>query len=273
MGGSGSVAHAAGVGAHPAASALASAAEGGSPAAPGTTAPVVDAEPGSAVSAPAWHVGEAAPAPTAQPLEPVLSPPDAAASSEAVPQPTPTAVVGSEAGAASQRPRFLATVSVGASVDADSSAAGKTAVSPAFAGELGFGDGPTGVDIRLFSSQASGRAAASAPDRLALDVMLALRPWATRTLRDLSWGARALRTVTVNLGLSGERTSAGSQSALRPGLVTGVRVDLPLGAPSGEAGELRLRLAFRRLFAGEVTLGDSKSRDSNELLTGLCVVF
>lgn len=171
------------------------------------------------------------------------------------------------------RPRFLVAVSMGTSIDSSWSASMKTFKSPAFAATVGFGDGPVGFGLRLLSSQASGRGADAGPDRLALDVMVAVRPWASRrTVEGLPWGWRVLRTATLDAGLAAERIAAGAASDLRGGPVFGGHVDLPLTPPAGD-GELRLRLAVRRMLAGTRTLGNGRVGDSAELLGGLVVAF
>jgi hypothetical protein len=214
------------------------------------------------------------------------SPPAAsgpALSEDAAGTPSPASSTGAEPPATSaaapegpptgSRPRFSAAVAMGASVDATSSPLGKAFVSPAFAGELGFGDGPLGFDLRLLSSQASGRAADAPPDRLAVDLMLAIRPGAARARDDARWAARVLRSVTLGVGLGGERISAGPVHGYRAGLVVGARTDFPLTGLSGEPGELRIRLGLRRLLAGEVMVGNMKSGDSTEALAGLVAIF
>lgn len=170
------------------------------------------------------------------------------------------------------RPRFVVSAELGASLDANWGGAAKTFLSPAFAGTLGFGDGPLGFELRLVSSQASGRSAQAAPDRLSLDALLAVRPWAARHGAGGTWTGRFLRAATVNAGLAAQRVGAGPSADWRGGLVLGAYVDLPIG-PSGPDGEFRLRLGGRRLLAGDALVGDVRSGDSTEFLAGPVVAF
>jgi hypothetical protein len=235
--------------------------------APVAPAPVPEPAPPPAPVPPPEAVDDAAesgaaPPPATEAQGPVQA---SAPRSETKPLPEP---------APTDRPRFLFGVAMGASIDAGASAKPMTSVVPAFAAELGFGDGGLGFDIRLLSNQATGRAADTAPDRLALDLLLALRPWwSSRSDLDLTWGQRVVRALTVTVGAGGERLSVGPSSALRVGLVVGARLELPLTAVRGEPGELRLRLAARRSVGGGVGVGTVKSDDSTEALGGLVVVF
>ena len=171
------------------------------------------------------------------------------------------------------RPAFLVAVAMGASIDSSWSASTQTFVSPTFAATLEFGDGPLGFGLRLLSSQASGRGADSGPDRLALDAMAAVRPWGTRRAAEtLPWGSRALRTVTLDVGLAVERISKDAASDMRGGPVFGGHADLPLTAAAGD-GELRLRLGVRRMLAGTRPLGTGQAGDSTEAFAGLVAAF
>jgi hypothetical protein len=162
---------------------------------------------------------------------------------------------------------------MGTSIDTSWSVSTKTFVSPTFAAGVGFGDGPLGFGLRLLSSQASGRGADAAPDRLALDLMATLRPWGSRRPAEgLPWGARVLRAVTVEAGLAVERISLGAVAEFRGGPVFGGYVDLPLTAPATD-GELRLRVSVRRMLAGVRALGNGQVGDSTEALGGLVVAF
>jgi hypothetical protein len=162
---------------------------------------------------------------------------------------------------------------MGASIDSSWSASTKTFISPTFAATLEFGDGPMGFGLRLLSTQASGRGADSGPDRLALDLLLAVRPWASRrNADDAPWGRRFLRALTLDVGLVAEQISAGAASDVRGGPVFGAHADLPLTAAGGD-GELRLRLAGRRMLAGKRTVGTAQAGDSTEAFGGLVVAF
>ena len=90
---------------------------------------------------------------------------------------------------------------------------------------------------------------------------------------------RVLRTLGVELGLGFERDGQSAVSGSRWVVHTGARIEFPL--TSGQAGELRLRLAVRRAFGlytpelstksgsnGPISVGDS-----TELYAALAVVF
>ena len=152
---------------------------------------------------------------------------------------------------------------------------------PAFFGVGGFGDGLCGFDLGAFSSAASGRfpTTDSPVDRLALDAFAVLRPAARVRPGDQRYRMRVLRTLGVELGLGFERDGQVVVSGTRWVIHTGARIEFPL--TTGQAGELRLRLAVRRAFGlytpelstksgsnGTISVGDS-----TELYAALAVVF
>ena len=177
------------------------------------------------------------------------------------------------------RPRLSLAVGMGATLDATGFPDGGHFI-PAFFGVGGFGDGLVGVDLGAFSSAASGRfpAADSPVDRLALDAFGVLRPAARVRPGDQRYDKRVLRTIGFELGLGFERDGQVVVSGNRWVIHTGARIEFPL--TSGQAGELRLRLAARRAF-GLYTPELSKSAssptvsvgDSTELYAALAVVF
>jgi hypothetical protein len=178
------------------------------------------------------------------------------------------------------RPRLSLAVGMGATRDAAGFSSGGHFI-PAFFGVGGFGDGLIGFDLGAFSSSASGRfpTTDSPVDRLALDAFGVLRPAARVQPSDQRYRMRVLRTVGIELGLGFERDGQVVISGSRWVIHTGARIELPL--TTGQAGELRLRLAVRRAFGlytpelstqsgsnGTVLVGDS-----TELYGALAVVF
>ena len=177
------------------------------------------------------------------------------------------------------RPRLSLAVGVGATLDSTGFPGGAHAI-PAFFGVGGFGDGLWGGDLGAFSSAASGRfpTADSPVDWLALDAFAVLRPAARLRPGDQRYRMRVLRAVGAELGLGLERDGQVVVSGSRWVIHTGARIEFPL--TSGQASELRLRLAVRRAF-GLYTPELSKSvssptisvGDSTELYGALAVVF
>ncbi|HZL16208.1 MAG TPA: hypothetical protein VFG23_00555 [Polyangia bacterium] len=181
------------------------------------------------------------------------------------------------------RPRLSLAAGMGATFDATGFAGGTHTI-PAFFAVGGFGDGLMGFDLGSFASSASGRFHSSADnpvDRLALDAFGVVRPAArlARGDRRCRYCWRVLRTAAAEVGLGFERDGRVTGSGNRFALHTGARVELPL-TRSGQASELRLRLAVRRdvgLFtpklygatASDVTLVG----DSTEIYAALAVIF
>jgi hypothetical protein len=178
------------------------------------------------------------------------------------------------------RPRLCLAIGMGATHDATGFSDGPHLI-PAFFAVGGFGDGLLGVDLGAFASAASGRyQSPNAPvDRLALDAFGVLRPAARIYPGDQRYLSRVLRTVGVELGLGFERDGQVVVSGSRWVIHTGARIEFPL--TSGQASELRLRLAVRRAFGlytpelsttsgstGVISVGDS-----TELYAALAVVF
>ena len=178
------------------------------------------------------------------------------------------------------RPRLSLALGMGATRDATGFPGGGHFI-PAFFGVGGFGDGLVGFDLGAFSSAASGRfpTTDSPVDRLALDAFAVLRPAARALPGDQRYRMRVLRTLGVELGLGFERDGQVVVSGSRGVIHTGARIEFPL--TTGQAGELRLRLAVRRAFGlytpelstktgsnGTISVGDS-----TELYAALAVVF
>ena len=232
---------------------------------PGPTPPAAEPEPPAAIPAP-----PPAPPPEAPPAVPV----------EALPG-VPEAV---EADlltlAPPPRPRLSLAVGMGATLDSTGFSDGGHFI-PAFFGVGGFGDGLVGFDLGAFSSAASGRFSTpdSPVDRLALDAFGVVRPAARVRPADQRYRMRVLRTIGAELGLGFERDGQVVVSGSRWVIHTGARIEFPL--TSGQASELRLRLAVRRAFGlytpelsttsgstGVISVGDS-----TELYAALAVVF
>ena len=244
-----------------------------------------DAPPPPAASDPA---AAPPPAPVAEPLPPVPPPasipggplvaPTVASTAEAPPLPV-------------ARPRFTVAAAVGVSVDNAGIADGRNVAIPSFSVQGGIGQDLLGFDARLFASEAAGQfstpsqvaadrkalVADIGADRQAVDLMLAVRPFARWQRQRLDWPARVLRALTIDLGAAGERVSIGAQTVLRVGAVMCAYADLPL-TPADATSALHLRLAVRRMVGtrGDVTelgaprqVGDTRA----ELLAGLAVVF
>ena len=239
--------------------------------------------------------GPPAPSPPAQapaappPVQPPLvEPPQAAAPPPAQPPPVeappeqPPEMVEAEllALAPPPRPRLSLAVGMGATRDPAGFPDGGHFI-PAFFGVGGFGDGLVGFDLGAFSSAASGRFPTrdSPIDRLALDAFAVVRPAARALPGDQRYRMRVLRTVGIELGLGFERDGQVAVSGDRWVIHTGARIEFPL--TTGQAGELRLRLAVRRAFGlytpelstktgsnGAISVGDS-----TELYAALAVVF
>jgi hypothetical protein len=178
------------------------------------------------------------------------------------------------------RPRLSLAVGMGATRDPTGFPDGGHFI-PAFFGVGGFGDGLVGFDLGAFSSAASGRfpTTDSPVDRLALDAFAVLRPAARLRPSDQRYRMRVLRTLGAELGLGFERDGQVVVSGSRWVIHTGARIEFPL--TSGQASELRLRLAVRRAFGlytpelstksgsnGTISVGDS-----TELYVALAVVF
>ena len=178
------------------------------------------------------------------------------------------------------RPRLSLAIGFGATRDPTGFPDGGHFI-PAFFGVGGFGDGLIGFDLGAFSSAASGRfpTTESPVDRLALDAFGVLRPAARVHPDDQRYRMRVLRTLGVELGLGFERDGQVVISGSRWVVHTGARIEFPL--TTGQAGELRLRLAVRRAFGlytpelstqsgsnGTISVGDS-----TELYGALAVVF
>ena len=139
------------------------------------------------------------------------------------------------------RPRLSAAVGFGSSFDAVGFDDGNTRAIPAFFSELGIGDGPFGLDLLAFASEAAGRHENQNPvDRLAVDLFGVIRPGAWFRPDDRRYGMRVLHGLGAELGLGFERDGRSAISGTRFLIHTGARADLPL-TPAHEPTELRLR--------------------------------
>jgi hypothetical protein len=232
---------------------------------PGPTPPASELEPPAGIPAPP-------PAPSPEPSSDLPV--------EAVPGVPEVVEADLLALAPPPRPRLSLAVGMGATLDSTGFPDGGHFI-PAFFGVGGFGDGLFGFDLGAFASSASGRfpTTDSPVDRLALDAFGVLRPTARVRPGDQRYRLRVLRTVAAELGLGFERDGQVVVSGTRWLIHTGARIEFPL--TSGQASELRLRLAVRRAFGlytpelstksgptGTVSVGDS-----TELYAALAVVF
>ena len=227
------------------------------------SAPPPEAPPPEIPSAPPPEI------PPAPPPEPTLETPPEAVEVELL------------ALGAPPRPRLSLAVGMGATLDPTGFPDGAHLI-PAFFGVGGFGDGLAGFDLGAFSSAASGRFPTdtdSPVDRLALDAFGVLRPAARVRPGDQRYRMRVLRTIGAELGLGFERDGQVVVSGTRWVIHTGARIEFPL--TSGQASELRLRLAARRafgLYTPELSANSGPNPiisvgDSTELYAALAVVF
>jgi hypothetical protein len=167
-----------------------------------------------------------------------------------------------------QRPKFQVALGLGTSLDRRAPDRPNHPVS-AFFFAAGLGDGGVGVELRTFANGAT----FTQVTRLALEVVLVLRPLEPKLQARPGYLGRVLRAIALDLGPSVERVSMGPASARRYGLMLGAHLDFPVG-PAGASKEMRLRLGARRLHAGTVTLGDIRVEDSAlELYGQLAFVF
>ena len=224
--------------------------------------------------------GEAPSVETQPPQAPIETPPVQPALVKAPPE-QPPEIVEAELLALAPPPRPRLSLAVGVGATRDPTGFSEVRFIPAFFGVGGFGDGLWGVDLGAFSSAASGRFPTTdgRVDRLALDAFGVLRPAARLRPSDQRYRMRVLRTVGVELGLGFERDGQVMVSGSRWVIHTGARIEFPL--TSGQASELRLRLAVRRafgLYTPELStksgsVGTISVGDSTELYAALAVVF
>ena len=179
------------------------------------------------------------------------------------------------------RPRLSLAVGMGATLDPTGFSDGGHFI-PAFFGVGGFGDGLVGFDLGAFSSAASGRfshhrTARSIGWRSTPSACCGRRPACAPAISATACASCA--PSAVELGLGFERDGQVVVSGSRWVIHTGARIEFPL--TSGQASELRLRLAVRRAFGlytpelstksgsnGTISVGDS-----TELYAALAVVF
>jgi hypothetical protein len=171
------------------------------------------------------------------------------------------------------RPRMSAALGMGVSLD--DAGLPRTEVIPAFFATGGVGaDWPVGAELAAFSSSAQGRGDGTPVDRLALDAVAVVRPFAWMvSADDRRYRARLVRATGVEIGLGLERDGTTTRAGSRYGVHLGARFEIPLGLP-GYVSELRLRLAARRmegLYTPHVL--DIVVGDSVELYAALVTVF
>jgi hypothetical protein len=175
-----------------------------------------------------------------------------------------------------RRPRMAVSLGMGATFDNSGFQPQHTNAIPSFEAVGDVGDGAAGFSMGVYASSASGRyRSPDLPvDRLALDLMGVFRPFCAR-LRptDTRYRARVARASGLELGLGYERDGQSALSGGRFGVHTGLRLELPL-TPAGQATELRVHLAARRLLGlYEPLVGATKVHDTNELYAALAVAF
>jgi len=189
-----------------------------------------------------------------------------------------------------ERPRIELAVGMGASIDDTGLTKDGLSAIPSFFVMGGFGEGLVGLDFGLFTNSANGRyRSPNTPvDRLDVDAMLVVRPamaggglGAGAGSGASAYAFRVLRTAALDIGAGYERLSrivASAEEVSRVGLRVGAHIDVPLTPepPPGVGGELRLRLAARRLiglsqteFPGGFVVPDTRA----ELFAALAVVF
>ena len=268
-------------------------------AAPAARAPVepVNAPAAPSPSAPAAPSSAAAPASAAAPSRTVVLPPsEPAASLPGGPLLAPTVAATAEEQEPPlpvRRPGFSISAALGISLDNQGVADGRNVAIPSFSVQGGIGQDLLGFDARLFASEAAGQfstpvalsgdagaktvIADVGADRQAVDLMLAIRPFARWQRQRLDWPARFAHALTVDVGAAGERVSIGAQTIKRIGAVVAAYADLPV-TPAGDTSALHLRLTARRMIGthgdipdatGSRQVGDTRA----ELLAGLAVVF
>jgi hypothetical protein len=234
---------------------------------------------------------EAAPPPEPPPAPPAVPPseppPPAGLPSTAMPpEPAPwplegPVVVAMPARETVWRPRLSAAIGMGGTFDAVGFDDKNVRAIPTFVSVLGIGDGPFGLDLGAYASQASGRHGNQNPvDRLALDLFGVVRPGAWYRPADLDYALRVLRGLAAELGLGFERDGRSAVSGTRFVLHVGARADFPI-TPAREATELRLRIAVRRaiglytpkLYGSALSDVTNVSDSAAELYGALVVVF
>jgi hypothetical protein len=179
--------------------------------------------------------------------------------------------------AAAERPRISVAVGMGASFERSGLAPARTDTVPTFFAVGGFGEGLFGVDLGLTATTASGRfRLPDAPvDRLGVDAMLVVRPWAASlaAFETLSFSQSVLRTIAAEVGIGYEHDSRGLRAGSRMGARLGARVDVPLYPR--DPSQLRLRFAVRRFVGFYVPQVDATDvKDTGlEAYGGLAVSF
>jgi hypothetical protein len=248
--------------------------------APEPAAPV-DASPPFMMPAPPPAPPEPPP-PAPPPVALPPPPPPEAPANAAVGAPSPevaggvAAATGSET-AAVARPRFDVAVGMGMALETSGFASDRSEPVPAFQAMIGIGDGTLGLVTRLLAVGAAGRFHGSNTpvDRLAVDVLLALRPFA-RSAPGADWPSRLRRSVTFLVGPAVETVTGSARSDRRLGAVVGFHTDLPVVLLHGQAGEadLRIRIGVRRMFGQKAQVRDVVVQDTGgEVFGSIVVVF
>jgi hypothetical protein len=246
---------------------------------PATTEEPLDVPPPSMTPAPT-----PAPPPPVAPLPPPPPPPPPpeAPANAAVGAPSPqvagvAAASASARAAAVARPRFDVAIGMGMALETAGFAGDRTEPVPAFQAMIGIGDGTLGLVTRMLAVGAAGRFHGSDTpvDRLAVDVLLALRPFA-RSAAGADWPSRMQRSVTFLVGPAVETVLGSARSDRRLGAVVGFHADLPVVLLQGQAGEadLRIRIGVRRMFGQKAQVRDVAVEDTGgEVFGSLAVVF
>jgi hypothetical protein len=132
----------------------------------------------------------------------------------------------------------------------------------------------------MVASQALGRynpvTAADGPvDRVAVDALVTFRPARANAARAGSWLYAFERSFTLGAGPVIENVSNSRSSLFRLGLAFTAHVDVPLvWSADPTSSELGIRLAFRRMVAGDRQLNFIRVSDSHlEALAALAVTF
>jgi hypothetical protein len=165
------------------------------------------------------------------------------------------------------RPRFSFAVGAGASVDHSGLVGNRNVVMPAFHVLAGVGEARLGFEASLMATQASGRyrriegnQVDIGVDRAAVDVLLALRPFAPPSSADVGSARRGSslerlrRSLTLDLGGAIERVAPSQDSAYRAGAVVGIHADVLTLTDPSQGSSLALRIGARRLFAARSTV-------------------
>ena len=155
------------------------------------------------------------------------------------------------------RPMFDVALGMGASIDRGAPNPHPDLPIPSFFFSGGLGAGMWGLELRSFANGASTQQI----NRVSLELLGVVRPFAPLGRGNDAYPWRVLRTLAVQLGPAAEHVSFSVYEDWRDGAALGGHCDLPIGPP-GEAKELRVRLGVRRMLGstGTITMmhvGDS----------------